>query len=135
MQEKLKLLNELNCFTLDDLHDIRKALTESYHYLENAIKNVQILNDEIYYIFRQSEKLRNDNFVKIGVYSITKRNKESLIFHIVSDINYQFKEIINANWVLLYDYELEVNKPIKINRFIIDIDSWVCQNTITINNY
>ena len=130
MEQKIKLLNELNTLTLNDLTDIRRALTDSYHYLENAIKNVQILNDEIYHIIRQSEINRRDNFVKIGVYSITKGKQEKLIFHIVSDVNYIFKDIVNSNWVLLYDYELEINKPLKINRFVIDIDYWICQNTL-----
>lgn len=80
MQEKFNLIRQLNSLTLEDLHDIRKALNDSYRYLENAVKNVQILNEEIYFIFRQSERLRNENFVKVGVYSVTTKGKERLMF-------------------------------------------------------
>lgn len=123
------LLSNLTTIKNDELHDLRKCLSKQAKLLESCIKNVNAINDEIYDILRliEIERLKR-SVVKIGVYEIRKSNKRKLIYHIVSDNDYEFQANINISWYLVNSYELELNKPLNINRFIIDIDYWLLTN-------
>lgn len=123
------LLNDLKCFGYYDLKDIRKSIARYGLMLNNVIKEYDKILDLMHDIIKFAELQRNDrNFLKVGVYEVTRQKKKYTYYHLVSNRDYHFKNVINGNWVLINTFELDTPRPITINRIVIDFDFWVSNN-------